>query len=504
MRLSLERIVDFMPCGVLVVDRAGTILTVNPEALRLLDAAAPGLPQGAPRPGLNNIGAWGHLDLRSFYAEGAGDSQQEFCIGTANGGSPGADGSRWLEVRSRCLDAETTAAVKGSTLGRFEAGPPQRKPRNASQNIPNNLPPQHLTRNRLPSVAGNTSRPASAPPYGSGQIEEQRAEETATPAAAATSGRQTILILRDITAAKRMEADRERALRAMTLAEITTMLAHEIRNPLTSMELFAGLLAADRVSNPEWISHLRAGIRSLSGTVNNVLSFHGACAMTLSEVDLPAVVQASIDFVRPLADQSGISLEWLREASLKAPLSAAQGPCAGPGHEHATARRPWKKSETRIMGSESALQQVVLNLLTNAIRHTPRGGAVRVSMKIVGRQKNSRQHLEDSQKQRVPAPLRGASWPVPSPVHPVAVPGRRKFGRSLHPARVLLAFEDNGRGMPAEALSRIFEPGFSAGGDTPGLGLTVCKTILDQHGARISVTSRPGSGATFALEFPLI
>ena len=58
----------------------------------------------------------------------------------------------------------------------------------------------------------------------------------------------------------------------MALAEMSTILAHEIRNPLASMELFAGLIAEGPGQTSQWVSHLRAGIRTLSGTVNNVLS----------------------------------------------------------------------------------------------------------------------------------------------------------------------------------------------------------------------------------------
>ena len=83
---------------------------------------------------------------------------------------------------------------------------------------------------------------------------------------------QSIWILRDITANKLAEQEREAARRATVLAEISTILAHEIKNPLASMELFAGLIEQEPSQAAEWISHLRAGIRTLSGTVNNVLS----------------------------------------------------------------------------------------------------------------------------------------------------------------------------------------------------------------------------------------
>ena len=76
---------------------------------------------------------------------------------------------------------------------------------------------------------------------------------------------QSIWILRDITANKQAEQEREAARSAMALAEISTILAHEIRNPLASMELFAGLIAEDPEQTTQWVSNLRAGIRLLSG-----------------------------------------------------------------------------------------------------------------------------------------------------------------------------------------------------------------------------------------------
>jgi len=79
----------------------------------------------------------------------------------------------------------------------------------------------------------------------------------------------TMWIVRDITEQKRVALERESARRSRALAEVATVLAHEIRNPLGSMELFAGLLADATVHMPEtrqWINHLQGGLRALSST----------------------------------------------------------------------------------------------------------------------------------------------------------------------------------------------------------------------------------------------
>jgi signal transduction histidine kinase len=78
---------------------------------------------------------------------------------------------------------------------------------------------------------------------------------------------ETIWILRDITEQKRLAGEREAVRRSVALAEIATVLAHEIRNPLGSMELFTGLLADATAHLPEtrqWVTHLQAALRALS------------------------------------------------------------------------------------------------------------------------------------------------------------------------------------------------------------------------------------------------
>jgi two-component system sensor histidine kinase FlrB len=245
---------------------------------------------------------------------------------------------------------------------------------------------------------------------------------------------QTILILRDITAQKRSEQEREAGRKAMALAEITAILAHEIRNPLGSLELFAELIENDETRRDEWISNLRAGIRSLSGMVNNVLSFHSSGSLALAPVPLSTLIGNAIKFVQPLADQAAVSLDWFAD-----------------------------RENTMILGNESALQQVVLNLVSNAIRHTSAGGNVTVSIRPLTGSASSAEGCDE----------------------------------------IVAEFSDTGCGIRADQFDHIFEPGFSGRGDSSGLGLAVCNRIMKQHGGSISVSNRVGSGAQFTLYFPV-
>ena len=238
---------------------------------------------------------------------------------------------------------------------------------------------------------------------------------------------QTIFILRDITLHKEAEQERETARRAMALAEIAATLAHEIRNPLASLELFGSLLAdnAEPARTTEWVDHMRAGIRVLSGTVNNVLSFYGTGFPGLAPLAVSAPVAQAVEFVRPIAAQACVRLLF-----------------------SALAR------EAQVLGSESALGQVVLNLVCNAVRYTLPGGWVTVTLTV---------------------PREG--W-------------------------IAMRCSDNGCGIPGEQLSQIFRPGFSGSGARSGLGLAVCRRIASEHGGALTVSSKVGQGTTFVMELP--
>ena len=204
----------------------------------------------------------------------------------------------------------------------------------------------------------------------------------------------------------------------------------EIRNPLASLELFAGLLEQEPSQATEWISHLRAGIRTLSGTVNNVLSLNSECKLRLTPVRLAACIESGVEFVRPIADQAGVSLTF--------------SGCA---------------AAISVLGNEDAIRQIVLNILCNAIRHTEPGGRITVS-------------LGQKTKARI--------------------------------NRAVVTLQDTGSGMPENIVAQIFDPGFSGTGETPGLGLAVCRRLIDQHGGEIRVSSQVNEGTKFELEFPAI
>jgi two-component system sensor histidine kinase FlrB len=163
-----------------------------------------------------------------------------------------------------------------------------------------------------------------------------------------------IFILRDITESKRLEKEKEAVRRTQDLAQIAMLLAHEIRNPLGSLELFAGLLADATEERPvlhKWVEQVQAGLRALSATVNNVLQFHSEPRSELSSVDVVSLLTQTIEFLQPLARQRGMHVEF------STPVS-----------------------EVLLLADPHRLQQVFINLALNAFRAMSGGGVLRVSV----------------------------------------------------------------------------------------------------------------------------
>ncbi len=213
------------------------------------------------------------------------------------------------------------------------------------------------------------------------------------------------------------------------LAEMSAVLAHEIRNPLGSLELFAGLLAEAELDSDcrNWVEQVQAGLRALAATVNNVLHFHSQPELASVPVDLGQLIEWARDFFLPLARQSHVTL-------------GLQNRVAG----------------VLLYGDRHRLEQVLLNLVLNAMYAMPGGGWVEIGGHTI----------QDGQA-------------------------------------AMLVVTDTGPGILPAHLPGIFTPGFSTRAGSPGLGLAVCRKIVEQHGGSIAASSRPGSGATFTLVFPL-
>ncbi len=350
MRRHLDRILDGLPCGVVVARANGAICLVNPEGRRLLGSSA--------LESLSVVPA----ELRDLFDRArSGAGEQERCFPDDQGGE------RWLAARHATVeDAD----------------------------------------------GGNEAKDT-----GASDVHEKDCV--------------SIFILRDVSEAKRMVREREKLRREQALAEMSAILAHEIRNPLGSLELFAGLLAEAGLSAEcqQWVEHVQAGLRTLAATVNNVLHFHSLPAPERVPTDLGRLLDWAGGFLVPMAHRARVEL-CLR--------NRLQG--------------VW------FAADRHRLEQVLLNLVLNAFRAMPGGGWVEVA--------GHRIHDGDA-------------------------------------AAVAICVSDTGPGIHPEQAAKIFEPGFSTHAGSPGLGLAVCRKIVEQHGGSLAAANRAGAGASFTLTFPL-
>jgi len=211
------------------------------------------------------------------------------------------------------------------------------------------------------------------------------------------------------------------------VSQMAFLLANEIRNPIASLELFAGLLADSVDRHPEtrqWVDHLQTGLRQISATVHNTLNYHCMPIPRISGVNVTRLLRETLQFLRPVARQKGMRVE----------LNADPRP-------------------SEVAAEAHSLQQVFFNLALNAFRAMSHGGVLEMS------------------------------------THP-----EERF--------LQVAFADQGCGIAAEDLKRIFEPGFSVNHSGPGLGLAVSQRIVEQFGGEITVTSGPGQGSKFVVSLP--
>jgi len=115
------------------------------------------------------------------------------------------------------------------------------------------------------------------------------------------------------------------------------------------------------------------------------------------------------------------------------------------------------------------MEQVLLNLMKNAVEHSPAGESLQMSI-------------------------------APSP--PPRAGGRHGRARASIPG-VVIRVQDRGPGIPPDHLKRVFEPFFTTKPGGSGLGLYISHDIVKRHGGAMSVHSEPGRGTTFVVELPL-
>ncbi len=156
---------------------------------------------------------------------------------------------------------------------------------------------------------------------------------------------------------ERLREEAERNHRLAAVGEMATRMAHELRSPLGSIEIFTGLLKKDLMHDPEkleWAAHLSTAVQSMDYTIRNLLLFTGKPTAKFREADLKKILESLRPFVMHLIEQNKI--EWIEVSE------------------------PFPKM---ISCDEDLLRQLLLNLILNAIDAMPTGGRLKISIKTV-------------------------------------------------------------------------------------------------------------------------
>jgi len=242
-----------------------------------------------------------------------------------------------------------------------------------------------------------------------------------------------------------LEAERTARMEAQRAArikdEFLATLSHELRSPLSAILGWTQILRAPNTLRTEDFGrglevierNARAQVKLIDDLLDLSRIMAGRVALDLQNLEISDIVRGAIESMQPTALVKGVTLE-----SVLDPAGAI------------------------VRGDGVRLQQIIWNLLSNAMKFTPKGGCVRV----VSRSRQS---------------------------------------------QIEIGVTDTGIGIPAEYLPQVFDR-FSQKDSTPsrqhgglGLGLAICKQLVELHGGTIRADSQgEGQGATFTVTLPLV
>ena len=225
--------------------------------------------------------------------------------------------------------------------------------------------------------------------------------------------------------------------------EFLAMLAHELRNPIAAIGMALSMLERVQGDAVKSAAHHRIAKRQMGNLVRLVDDLldvsritRGEVDLRMEEVDLTAIVRNALIAIQPAIEARGHGVSVTVE----------------PG-------------SFRMTGDATRLEQILVNLLTNAVKYTDPGGAISVRLA---------REVSSGETQAV------------------------------------LRLRDTGRGIPEEMLSRVFDlfvqvsPTIDRSTGGLGLGLTLVKGLVEKHGGSVSAHSEgPGQGSEFVVRLPL-
>jgi two-component system NtrC family sensor kinase len=247
-------------------------------------------------------------------------------------------------------------------------------------------------------------------------------------------GDRAVVHYRDVTELRTMQESLARSDKLAALGKLAGGVAHEINSPLAGILAFAQMALRemdDEDAHKQDMREIEDAARKCKVIVEGLLGFARQDKPSDAAVfDAFDCVRSTLRLASPMLKKSRIELH---------------------------AFLPTDSTRALVRGTPGKIDQVVLNLVTNAIQAMEQGGALEVSARIQG-------------------------------------------------AQVVVVVKDSGEGIDSSIIGRIFDPFFTTKtiGEGTGLGLSISYSILKQHGGDIEVQSQMGVGTTFAFTLPLV
>lgn len=235
-------------------------------------------------------------------------------------------------------------------------------------------------------------------------------------------------------------------------SNFVSSVSHELRTPVASVRLLVEGLSSGRISGAakqkEYLHLMGQECRRLSGLIDNILDIsridNGMKTFEFSPTDVGDLAKETIKMLEPYAAARKVTLAFAAE--------------------------PGSDATTRLANLDGlAIRQALLNLIDNAIKHSPEGQTVTVTVRWITQS--------------------GAA--------------------NVSASQVQISIRDEGAGIPAEDHTRIFDRFYRRGSELNretqgiGIGLTIVKHIVESHGGQIRVQSAIGAGSTFTIELPM-
>jgi len=249
---------------------------------------------------------------------------------------------------------------------------------------------------------------------------------------------------RDVTERQTLEGALRQAQKMEAVGQLASGIAHDFNNLLSvimaNTDLIAASLPAHLADGQEEMRDVQSAAQRGKAMVRQLMSLSRVGELKLRPVDVGALAEQSVKMLRRILPAS-VRIDAAVEAGLPT-----------------------------VLADRGSVEQILLNLATNARDAMPDGGELHVAVRRGG----------------------GAAVAGPGPEEPAGGDG------------VTVAVTDTGIGMDGETLRRVFDPFFTTKppGVGTGLGMAMVYGLMKQHGGSVHVTSQPGEGTTVRLVFP--